>query len=85
MTIGWIGNALILIGAWRLAQRRRSALLFGISGDVFWVIEAFNKGMWDLLFIEAILFCFGVRNYIKWGRSDARTALESHQRSTEEQ
>jgi hypothetical protein len=79
MTIGWIGNVLILTGAWRLARRRRSALLFGISGDMFWIIEAFNKGMWDLLFIEAALLLFGVRNYIKWGRSDARSTLDAHQ------
>jgi hypothetical protein len=69
--MGWVGNVLILTGAWRLSKKHRDAFLFGLSGDICWMIEAASIQKWDLFAIEATLFCIAIRNFCIWGR-DAR-------------
>lgn len=84
MTIGWLGNLFVLLGSWRLGYRQRLALVLLMCGDVCWMIEAHGKEMYDLLTIEVCLFCFGIRNYIKWGRSDDRANLGNDSRATDQ-
>lgn len=67
--MGWIGNALLIYGTWRLAYKERSALLFGIAGSIAWAIQAVITDQWDLLFIEITLGVLQANVWLKWGKS----------------
>ncbi len=66
--MGWVANILLIICAWRLAQKDRWALLFGAAGGCLWGIKAICTQQWDLLVIEVILSALQIRAWYKWGK-----------------
>ena len=64
--IGWLANILIVIGLWQIGNRKRTAFLFTITGELIWTIKAFVFEQYDLAFICAIFCILAVRNWIKW-------------------
>jgi len=67
MTFGWLGNALIIAGAWNIGCKRRWGFLLSISGGCCWALEGLLIGKADLVFIESVMLLVALRNYIKWG------------------
>ena len=65
---GWIGNAFIVIGLWKIADKWRSAFLFSIIGESCWMVNAFMKQDWALFSICAVFNVMALRSYVKWGR-----------------
>lgn len=74
---GWLGNVLLITGAWQLAHKRRHAFLITMCGGACWLIEAAKTGRADWLFIEIVMLLVAVRNYWHWGR-DARPTENIH-------
>lgn len=67
--MGWIGNALIIFGAWHIGHKRRWAFLCTMAGGLCWVSE----GVWlmraDLIFIEIVMSLIAFRNFLKWRKN----------------
>ena len=64
--MGWLGNALIISGAWQIGYKRRCGFLIALSGSLFWIAEGSRLGMLDLICIEVIMVCVSLRNFWKW-------------------
>lgn len=67
--LGWIGNALIMVGLWRMGDKSRSAFLFSIAGETAWCANAYLRRDWALTTICLVFNIMALRNYIKWGKS----------------
>jgi len=70
MPFGWLGNALIIAGHWRLGARSRVGFLLGIAGGCCWIVEGVRIVKPDLIFIECVLASIALRNFLKWGKYD---------------
>jgi len=70
MPLGWIGNVLIILGAWQLGHKRRWAFLITFTGGLFWVSEGIRLAKPDLIFIEVVMGCVAIRNFIRWGKNE---------------
>jgi hypothetical protein len=66
MFLGWIGNALIVLGAWQIGHKRRWGFLLSIAGSSCWIAKGSLLGMTDLICIELVMSTIAARNYIKW-------------------
>lgn len=66
MTFGWIGNALIISGAWQIGHKRRWAFLLTMAGGCCWIAEGVRIGKPDLVFIEVVMWFIALRNFLKW-------------------
>lgn len=65
--IGWLANALILFGMFRLGDKWRHAFLFSIAGEAMWSYVAYTRSEYDLMVI-CVVFCgMAFRNWLKWG------------------
>lgn len=80
---GWLGNALLVTGAWRLAHKHRHAFLFTVGGGICWLHEAYEMHRWDWMTIEVVMICVTLRNYYHWGQH-AGPNLDVHSGATEE-
>ena len=67
MPLGWIGNALIIFGAWQIGCRHRWAFLMTLIGGFFWVAEGIRLVKPDLIFIEVVMGFVAIRNFLRWG------------------
>lgn len=65
---GWIGNALLITGAWRIGKKHRHAFAFTLCGGLCWLYEATKMGRADWVFIEVVMFAVACRNYWYWLR-----------------
>jgi hypothetical protein len=66
--LGWIGDAILFVGTWRLGSKKRDGFLWIVAGDVIWSFESVNLGSGACL-ASCIVFGFmAARNYWKWGR-----------------
>ena len=65
---GWVGNALIIVGLYKIADKWRQAFLFSIAGEACWMVNAYQRSDWALFSICAIFNVMAFRSYIKWGR-----------------
>ncbi len=65
--MGWLGSALILLGAWHIGHKRRMGFTIAITGSLCWVYVGISNGMFDLVFIESAMILMAVRNWRKWG------------------
>lgn len=64
--LGWIGNVLLLLGVWLLAEKRRAAWLFTVVGNAVWLTQSVRAGMPDLVFIQFTMVILAARNYWLW-------------------
>lgn len=67
--LGWVANAILILGAWRIAHKERWALLCGVVGSGLWAVKAVLTSQWDLLSIEIILGSLQLHAWHKWGKS----------------
>lgn len=67
--MGWIANALLVYGAWRIAYKQRHGLLCGAIGGFVWAWISIVTEQWDLLFIEIVLSSIQLFSWWKWGQT----------------
>lgn len=65
--ISWIGNAFIVAGLYKIADKWRHAFLFSIVGESCWMLASFLRGDWALFSICAVFNIMALRSWIKWG------------------
>jgi hypothetical protein len=66
--IGWFANIFIVIGLWFVGNKRRSAFLFTVAGELLWTGYATYRQMWDLALICAVFAGLAARNWVLWGK-----------------
>jgi hypothetical protein len=64
--MGWIGSALIILGAWQIGHKRRWTFLIAMSGGSCWIVQGILTNQIDLIFIESIMLFVSFRNFKKW-------------------
>ena len=64
--MGWIGNALIVFGAWQIGHKRRWGFLLTIVGGLCWVLVGIQLSRPDMVAIELIMGLVAFRNFLKW-------------------
>lgn len=64
--IGLLGSACLAVGLWGIGNRKRSAFLFSILGEVLWIIKSCWLGMWDLVAICVVFLVLAIRSYVLW-------------------
>lgn len=72
MTLGWLGNILILFALWQIGQKKTSGWIFSITGNIIWCIYAYQLDMWDMAFIDVVTLVLATYNWWKWS-TDAKT------------
>jgi len=70
MTLGWIGNVLILVALYLLGYKNRVGWLFSIVGNLFWCAYALQLQMMDVLFIDLLSLILASHNYLKWAPNE---------------
>lgn len=68
--LGWIGNIFIVAGLWGVGNRSRNAFLLSITGETFWIANAYLRADWALTSICVVFLLMAVRGYVKWGKSE---------------
>lgn len=64
--IGWIANIIILVGMIGIGDRKRSAFLVTMIGEVIWATVGITRGEIDLTVICVLFAGIAGRNYLKW-------------------
>ena len=72
MTLGWLGNLLILIALWQVGCKNRTGWLWSVAGNIIWCWYALNLSMWDMFFVDTVSLILAAYNWRKWGQ-DAKT------------
>jgi hypothetical protein len=72
MTLGWLGNVLIIIAMVMIGQKRKIGWLLSIAGNVCWCAYAISLGMWDVLFIDGTALVLAGYYYRQWRREICR-------------
>lgn len=60
--MGWVGFVLTLFGGWLLGTTDIGFLVCALA-DVFWAIDAWNWGKWDLFSLSLVLIWMNLRAY----------------------
>ncbi len=68
MTLGWLGNLLILIALWQIGCKNRIGWVWSVLGNIIWCIYAINLNMWDMLFVDTVSLILAAYNWRKWGQ-----------------
>jgi hypothetical protein len=71
MTLGWVGNILILVALWQTGCKNKTGWLWSIAGNTVWSYYAIRLQMWDMLFVDLTALFLAVYNWQKW-RKDAK-------------
>jgi len=66
MTLGWIGNLLILLALYFIGCKHQIGWLFSIVGNSIWCWYAIRLGMLDVLFIDGLSLILAAYNWYKW-------------------
>lgn len=66
MTLGLPGNALIVLGLWKLGQKNRRAFVYTAIGEILWAMRAIIQRDWELAAICVLFTALAVRNFILW-------------------
>lgn len=75
--MGWIANALNILGLVLLGRRHRIGWLFGIAAECLWIWRAGRMGMPDLVFISTVYCLIASWNYLKWAEEGSGNGPES--------
>lgn len=73
MTLGWLGNILILMALWQIGNKKTSGWVYSILGNIVWCIYAIQVSMWDMAFIDVVTLVLAIYNWYKW-RANAKTS-----------
>lgn len=66
ITLGWLGNVLIILALWQTGCKNRTGWLWSIAGNIVWCIYAIVLGMSDMLFIDVVSLILACYNWHKW-------------------
>jgi hypothetical protein len=66
MTLGWLGNLLILVALWQIGCKNRAGWVWSVLGNIVWCIYAINLNMWDMLFVDMVSLILAGYNWRKW-------------------
>jgi hypothetical protein len=64
----WVGNAFIVTGLYKIADKWRHAFLFSIAGETCWMLASYARSDWALLSICGVFNIMALRSWIKWGQ-----------------
>jgi hypothetical protein len=70
--MGWAANVFLLIGMYLVGEKRRSAFLFTIVGELLYVWRGLDTGQTDLAVICLLFGAGAAWNWRKWGRVDGK-------------
>lgn len=68
LTLGWLGNILILAAIICLGRKWIIGWLFSILGNMIWCIYALQLEMPDMLVIDGISLVMAAYNWRLWAR-----------------
>jgi len=68
MTLGWIGNILILLALVCLGRKWSIGWLFSILGNIVWCWYAIRLQMLDMLAIDGLTLLLASYNWWAWTR-----------------
>lgn len=69
--IGWIANALLMVGTWLIGSKRVvQGLVVSFFGTVLWLVRAYQIFEPDLLFINLVYLVLIVRAIYTWRKAD---------------
>lgn len=66
--MGWIGNALVLVGLWQIGRKLRSAFLWTFVGETLWAWVGYQTGQVDLCLICCLFSVMAIFNWLRWGK-----------------
>jgi hypothetical protein len=75
MTLGWIGNILIMVALWQTGRKNKSGWIWSFAGNVIWCSYAIQLWMWDMFFVDIVCLLLAVYNWVKW-RSDDNKRID---------
>jgi glucose dehydrogenase len=68
MTLGWLGNVLIITAMILIGRKQTCGWLYSIAGNVCWCVYAISLGMWDVLFIDGTALVLAGYYFVQWRR-----------------
>ncbi len=83
--LGWVGNVLLLTGAYFIGYRHRHAFLLIILGEAIWCVPSFMTERYDMLFICIFAMGMAMRNWWMWRQSSSELSVVSCQPADAEQ
>lgn len=66
MTLGWVGNLLIVISLFCLGQKWTVGWVFSILGNLIWCWYAIELQMYDILAIDGLCAIMAFYNWRTW-------------------
>ena len=70
--IGWAAVALTCLSLWRLGNKRRDGFMFGVCGNLAWIVFAAPEPMWSIIAVNVIIMALNVRGHLKWRGDNGR-------------
>lgn len=64
--LSWVANIFLIIGMWKIGDRKRYAFIFTMIGEATWLVCAIVNGWWSMAFICVIFASAAFINYTKW-------------------
>jgi hypothetical protein len=68
MTLGWLGNILILLALYLIGCKHKIGWVCSALGNIFWCIYAIQLQMLDMFMIDFVTLIIASYNYVKWSR-----------------
>lgn len=69
--LGWIANALLVVGLAGIGRKWRPSFLFQFAGEVLWSVKAAADGQAHLLAICVVFAALAALNFYQWRKSRA--------------
>jgi hypothetical protein len=66
MTLGWLGNAVLLFALIGLSNKNRHAWILSFAGNFIWCIYAIHLSMWDILAVDGFCALVAIRSWFAW-------------------
>lgn len=66
IVIGWIGNVLLLAGAWLLVKKRSAGFWCYIFGSLAYLLVGVFTPMPSLIFLNAVFLVINIYGVVKW-------------------
>jgi hypothetical protein len=66
MTLGWLGNGIILLAMWRIGGKHVDGWVWSFIGNIVWCYYACQLGLADMFFVDFIAIVIAVISFIRW-------------------
>jgi Nicotinamide mononucleotide transporter len=67
--IGWIGNIICLVGAYRIAQQKRDGYMIFAIACLFLLPPVIYGHVWNQVALEVAYIAIDVMGWLNWGRN----------------